>query len=167
MQLFKIIPLIGICLGLGFGAQAQDMGPSNSYQTAVGVRGIGTSGITVKHFTKASTALEGIIGFYPNAFSVTLMVEKYQQAFNTAGLNWYYGIGGHIASQSDVIRNEGIYRRESSDVGFGVDGIFGIEYKIYEIPIAISFDLKPFLEVDTSGDAFLALDPGLGVKVTF
>lgn len=168
MKLLKILPIIGICLGFGLSTNAQQLSsPSSSYTTAVGVRGIGTSGLTIKHFTKASTALEGIVGFYPNAFSATLLVEKYQNAFNTAGLNWYYGIGGHIASQSDVVRRDGLYRRESSEVGFGVDGIFGIEYKIHEVPIAVSFDLKPFLEVDTGGDAFMALDPGLGVKVTF
>lgn len=159
--------LVAFVLLLASVGYSQNLKTGPTYKTAIGVRGIGTSGLTIKHFTKATTAIEGIIGFYPNAFSATILVEKYAQAFDTQGLNWYYGIGGHIATQSNVIRNDGLYRRETSEFGVGVDGIFGLEYKINEVPIAISLDFKPFFEVATNGDAFVAFDPGLGIKVTF
>lgn len=143
----------------------------NTYSntTAIGVRGIGTSGLTIKHFTSSSTALEGILGFGPDAFSLTLLRERYANAFNERGLNWYYGIGGHLAVQTDWVYYDGIrgYRREKGDVGIGIDGIFGIEYKINEVPIALSLDFKPFVEVTTNGDVYPALDPGLGIKFTF
>ncbi|WP_258104166.1 hypothetical protein [Marinoscillum sp. MHG1-6] len=139
-----------------------------NYSTAIGVRAIGTSGITVKHFTRSTIALEGILGFWPDAFSATLLMEKHTLAFNEPGLRWYYGIGGHLAAKSNRVRYDGPgYRRASGDVGLGVDGIFGIEYKIREVPIALCMDLKPFLEVTSTGAAFVALDPGLGIKVTF
>lgn len=142
---------------------------SSSYNTAFGVRGAGTSGLTVKHFTQNSRAIEGILGFYPHAFSVTVLVERYVNAFDAPGLNWYYGAGGHIAATNNKYPNREYwgYRRDDGDVGLGVDGIVGMEYKINEIPIALSLDVKPFLEVTTSGNIFLALDPGLGIKVTF
>lgn len=142
---------------------------SSSYTTAFGVRGAGTSGFTIKHFTQKFRAIEGILGFYPHAFSATVLLEKYANAFETAGLNWYYGAGGHIAAtNSRYDRNEYWgYQRDDGDFGLGVDGIVGMEYKIREIPIAISLDIKPFLEVTTSGNIFMALDPGLGIKVTF
>lgn len=142
---------------------------SYNYRTAFGVRGIGTSGLTIKHFTSKDQAIEGIIGFGPDALTLTALWEKYQNAYDVAGLNWYYGVGGHIATQSDWVYYEGIrqYRRSNGDFGIGVDGIFGIEYKINEAPIAISLDVKPFLEVTTNGDAYLAIDPGVGVKFTF
>lgn len=159
--------IVAFTLILTTATHAQNLKTGPSYKTAIGVRGLGTSGLTIKHFTNSNNAIEGIVGFYPNAFSVTVLVEKYAQAFDTRGLNWYYGIGGHIATQSNVIRNDGIYRRETSEVGLGVDGIFGLEYKINEVPIAISLDFKPFFEVATDGNAFVALDPGLGIKVTF
>ena len=146
---------------------------SSSYTTAIGVRGAGTSGFTVKHFTRNTRAIEGILGFYPNAFSATVLLEKYANAFDTPGLNWYYGAGGHIAATNNKYQRKYQrdeywgYRRDDGDIGLGVDGIVGIEYKINEIPIAISLDAKPFLEVTTSGNIFMALDPGLGIKVTF
>ena len=142
---------------------------TDSYNTAIGIRGAGTSGLTIKHFTQNSRAIEGILGFYPNAFSVTVLVEQYVNAFDTPGLNWYYGAGGHVAATNNKYpdREYWGYRRDDGDVGLGVDGIIGMEYKIREIPFAISLDVKPFLEVTTSGNVFLALDPGIGVKVTF
>lgn len=167
MKIYKSIAVLTLGIFLAVPALTQQLKTGTSYNTAIGVRGLGTSGLTIKHFTGANKALEGIIGFYPNAFSATLLVERYAPAFDEPGLSWYYGIGGHIATQSDVIRNDGLYRRETSEVGFGVDGIFGIEYKIREVPIAMSLDFKPFFEVATDGDAFIALDPGLGIKVTF
>lgn len=167
MKTYKFFATIILSLFLAVPSMAQQLKTGSSYKTAIGVRGLGTSGLTIKHFTESNKALEGIIGFYPNAFSATLLVERYAPAFNEPGLNWYYGIGGHIATQSDVVRNDGLYRRETSEFGLGIDGIFGIEYKIQEVPIAMSLDFKPFFEVDTDGDAFIALDPGLGIKVTF
>ena len=139
------------------------------YKTALGVRGLGTSGLTIKHFTTDRNAIEGIIGFGPGAFSVTALWEHHALAFDEPGLNWYYGVGGHLATQTDWVYYEGLrgYRRREGDFGIGIDGIFGIEYKIKEVPIAVSVDLKPFLEVTTRGDAYLAIDPGLGVKFTF
>ncbi|MEP5613862.1 MAG: hypothetical protein ABJP45_16545 [Cyclobacteriaceae bacterium] len=164
LRAFIITVVLAATASLG---SAQTLNNGTSYKTAVGVRGGGTSGLTVKHFTNSTRAIEGILGFYPNAFSATFLVEKYTQAFDAAGLNWYYGIGGHIATQSDVVKGDGLYRRETSDFGLGIDGIFGIEYKIDGVPIAMSLDFKPFFEVATDGDAFIGLDPGLGIKVTF
>lgn len=142
---------------------------SSTYNTAFGVRGIGTSGLTFKHFTGRNKAFEGIVGFGPDAFSITLLIEYYTPAFDEPGLNWYYGIGGHVATQTQWTNYRTDYRgynRQPDDFGIGVDGIFGIEYKISEVPIAISLDVKPFLEVTTNGNAYLALDPGLGIKFT-
>lgn len=141
----------------------------NQYTTAIGVRAMGTSGITIKHHTSRGYALEGILGFWPDALSATVLFEKYTNAFDVPGLNWYYGGGGHLAIESDFVDhpNEGRYERADGDLGIGIDGIFGIEYKIDQTPIAISLDLKPFLEISTDGGAFVAADPGLGIKVTF
>ncbi|WP_421872184.1 hypothetical protein [Marinoscillum sp.] len=142
---------------------------SYKYNTAVGIRGLGTSGLTIKHFTRSDRAIEGIIGLYPDALSFTLLLENYVNAFDQPGLNWYYGFGGHLATTTnwDYEENYRPYNRTEGDFGIGVDGIFGIEYKINEVPIAVSLDVKPFLEVTTRGDAYLAVDPGLGVKVAF
>lgn len=140
-----------------------------NYGTAIGIRAIGTSGLSIKHFTGSNKALEGIVGFWPHSFSATLLFEKYANAFDEPGLYWYYGAGGHIASHNrwKTYEQPNRYSGRDGDFGIGVDVVVGMEYKIQQVPIAISLDVKPFLEVTTSGSAFFALDPGLGVKFTF
>lgn len=166
MKLLRTIALISTFFIAGQ-LNAQTLQTGQDYKTAVGIRGVGTSGLTIKHFKNYNTAYKGIIGFYPNAFSATFLVEKHSPAFDVRGLDWYYGVGGHIATQSDVIRRDSFYYRRANGFGFGIDGIFGIEYAIDGVPIAVSMDFKPFLEIVDNGDAFIALDPGIGVAVTF
>lgn len=144
------------------------------YKTAIGLRGGGTSGATLKHFTSQRTAVEGILGIWYNAFSVTGLIERYVPAgiSSIPGLQWYYGGGGHIAFETGrtYYVYEGTryaYRYSEGEVGFGLDGILGIEYKIPPIPFAISLDMKPFVEINTFGSAFISLDPGVGIKFTF
>lgn len=157
-----------VALAFPFIANAQST--SGTYNTAIGLRGGGTSGLTIKHFTGSNVALEGIIGLWDNAFSLTGLYEKHANAGAT-GLNWYYGGGFHIAAETyryndrDHYYHRDHYREDG--VGVGIDGIVGIEYKIVPIPFAVSVDLKPFLEINTHGGAFFALDPGLGLKFTF
>ena len=143
-----------------------------SYHTAVGLRGIGTSGLTVKHFTKQDVALEGIVGLWSNAISATLLYEKHANAFDVEGLRWYYGGGGHVVARTHNHNHHKHYYEhhighDNGAAAFGLDGIIGIEYKIKPIPFAVSADLKPNIEVSSTGSAFLRFDPGLGIKVTF
>ena len=144
---------------------------SNTYHTAVGLRGGETSGLTIKQFVGGTNAIEGIIGLWHHGVSATVLFEKHQSAFNVSGLNWYYGAGGHASIASryayyDPYRDR--YRKYyEGSVGLGVDGIVGIEYKIPKAPIALSFDVKPFVEVVSRGYIYSSLDPGLGIKITF
>jgi hypothetical protein len=152
-------------------AQTQPNDPGSvNYSTAIGLRGGETSGLTVKHFFNTGNAIEGIIGFWPSALSVTGLYEHNVPA-GPDGLYWYYGGGAHLAFQTGRIYyvNEGMryYRYTDDALGFGIDGVLGIEYKVPPIPFAFSLDIKPFIEVNTRGRAFVALDPGLGIKVAF
>jgi hypothetical protein len=43
-----------------------------NYKTGVGIRGGGyENGLTIKHFTNSSTAIEGILGLRPGVFVIT------------------------------------------------------------------------------------------------
>lgn len=143
------------------------------YNFAVGLRSGGTTGLTLKK-NYGSTALEGIIGFWDDGFSATLLWERNQNAFNEPGFNWYYGLGGHLAvygNDFDGRKGPSWYRHryhyDDGGFGLGVDGIVGLEYKIPNAPIAVSIDLKPYLEIATDGGAFFSPDPGIGIKVAF
>lgn len=144
---------------------AQKSNPN--YNTAIGLRAGGTSGLTIKRFV-GNNAIEGIIGFAPNAFSITGLYEIHAAAFNEPGFKWYYGGGAHVAFTGNNYywRDNSRYYRNTG-VGLGIDGIIGLEYKINPIPIAISLDLKPFVEMNTNGGIYSFIDPGLGIKVAF
>ena len=140
------------------------------YETAIGARLGGTSGFTIKHMYKPSMTFEGIVGGFANGFSVTGLIEKNLPAFNEKGLSWYYGGGGHLAAYNG--RNMYYNRfgrevdyRERNDIGFGINGIIGLEYRLPDnVPVAFSVDLKPFIEFSTFGNVGMAMDPSVGVK---
>jgi hypothetical protein len=143
----------------------------STYNTAIGLRaGTATSGLTFKQFIGSRTALEGILGVWHHGFSITGLYEKYTPAFNVRGLNWYYGGGAHVAFETGhdfYYRNERHSHYHDDYFGIGVDGLVGMEYKIPPIPVAVSFDLKPFVEIHSNGGGWFGLDPGLGIKFAF
>lgn len=143
---------------------------ANNYGiNALGIRAIGTTGITYKHFNGKGNAFEAILGFGYNSFSITGLAEKYASPFNSDYIDLYYGFGGHMVLQSDsnlgVDRNR--FDNEDDAFGLGVDFILGIEMIIPQTPLALSLDIKPFFEVATTGNAYFGIDPGFGVKVFF
>ncbi len=160
---------VGISLGILFNLlctsplQAQ-------YAAALGVRIGGTSGIAGKYFYKPTIAAEGIIGTFGNGFSLTGLIEKYEPVYNATGFYVYYGGGAHLAFYDGRNSNYSNFGREvdyrrNNNVGFGINAIVGVEYRLPEnIPISISLDLKPFIEVGSSGYVAVAPDPSIGIK---
>jgi hypothetical protein len=142
------------------------------YRTAIGLRIGGTSGITVKHQIMDKLYGEAILGSFDNGFSLTGLLEKNTPILDAEGLYFYYGGGAHIA----VYNGREIYYsrfgrevkyRENNDAAFGINVIAGLEYKLPEnIPIAISMDLKPFIEIGSGGYVAFAPDPSIGLKFT-
>ena len=175
-RILAALTILGFMILSLSAANGQEIEPeinSVDYNTAIGVRAGQTSGLTIKHFTNRNTAWEGILGFWNNGFSATVIREKHVPAFNTRGFNWYYGIGAHAALDAGwdggyvyPYRNRGDYIYDGY-LGLGVDAIAGLEYKIYKLPVAISLDVKPFIEVTTAGNIWMSIDPGLGIKATF
>src|ERR1041385_6868419 len=141
------------------------------YKAAVGFRVGGTTGVDGKYFIRQGKALEGIIGAFGNGVSFTGLVEKYSPVYNATGLYVYYGGGGHLAFYNSYGRYYGYFGREidyhkNNDVGFGINGIVGFEYRMPDgIPISFSADLKPFIEMGSGGYIGIAPDPSIGVKI--
>jgi hypothetical protein len=140
-----------------------------NYKTGVGIRGGGyENGLTIKHFTNSSTAIEGILGFRPGVVVLTGLYEKHAVAFSERSLNWYYGIGAHIGA----IDGDRYYRRygkdryyDDNELLIGADGILGLEWKIPEIPFALSIDLHPRLEL--ARGPYLGIEPAASLRFTF
>lgn len=169
-QTQKAILVAGLFTSFAAGAQSGTAVKS----TAVGLRIGETSGLTFKHFVDQSNAFEGILGVWSNTLGLTALYEKHIPAFDLEGMRWYFGGGGHIAFESRrdyyvyYYGDRNFYHyRMNGGMDWGIDGIIGLEYKIKAIPFAVSFDMKPFAEVNSYGEFYFSLDPGVGLKLTF
>ncbi len=121
-------------------ATAQD------YETAIGFRGGFQQGLTIKHFIGSDAAIEGIIATRWKGYNITGLYEIHANAFDTPGLNWYYGFGGHIGGYNGY-NNHPYFHEDRFYTILGVDAILGIEYNISEIPINLSADWKPAFNI--------------------
>jgi hypothetical protein len=116
------------------------------YQKAIGLRGGLSNGITAKMFLGEKSAVEGILSTRWSGFNITALYEIHRaNAFDVERLNWYYGVGGHIGFWNGTYTTWGT--SGTSYTVIGVDGILGIEYNFLEIPINISLDWKPALNL--------------------
>ncbi len=141
---------------------------------AVGFRAGGTSGLTVKSINSSGRALEGVVGFWNDGLSLTGIYERYKPVSSVNGLGLYYGAGGHLTFYEQNFRGHRWYDGNNNNdnisdgaVGLGIDGMLGLEYKFYSIPIALSIDMKPFVEFTSSDHIWFSIDPGLGIKAIF
>jgi hypothetical protein len=182
----KIIALVFSAAIFSLAANAQEntyaqTHPGNTnnydYNTAIGVRFGGlTSGLTVKHFTNPTTALEGILSFGYRSFVVTGLYEKQYDIASAPGLDWLYGIGGHVG----FFRYGGYYYwvayTENGRVYYvsapgntaavaGLDFILGLDYKFPNAPFNVGLDMKPF--IDFYNGAYAFFDGALSVRFAF
>jgi hypothetical protein len=146
---------------------------TTTYSTAFGLRAGYTGAFTLKQKVGGGNAIEGLLGFWHHGWSATALFERNVSAFGVPGLNWYYGAGAHMSFANWHIHNhrnkENRYRYYyyENDFGIGVDGIIGLEYKIPQIPFALSIDAIPFVEVVNNGTIWGTIDPGFGIKLVF
>lgn len=135
-----ILSLIVVCTTL-VSLQAQD------YKTALGVRlsssnAMVNNSISFKQFISEKVAIEGLFSFGdPLAIGALLELHKPLAA---AGLSWYYGGGGYLAFTKKYDANK---QREVTDPNFGAQGVVGLDYKFNNIPLNISLDWKPELNI--------------------
>lgn len=124
--LFTVLVLL-----LGFTANAQD------YRFALGVRLSNASptlnnSITGKYFVTETSAVEGIVSF-GSRFGVGALLELHRP-FKSAGFSWFYGGGAYVGFQSN-------------DTYLGPTGIIGLDYKFPNLPLNLSLDWKPELDI--------------------
>ena len=147
----KSIVLITFLVAFAVGAKAQN------YKSAVGVR-LGpnsaniTAGFTFKHFINENTALEAIIGVN-NGLGICGLYEKHFDIEAVKNLQWLAGFGGYVAFTG-------------SNTAIGAAGIIGLDYKFEEIPLNLTLDWKPELNI-ISKVGFESSGLGLSARFTF
>jgi hypothetical protein len=110
---------------------------AQDYRFAVGVRLSNATptlnnSITGKYFITERSAIEGLVSF-GNRFGVGGLLEIYKP-FSAQGLSWFYGGGAYVGF-------------EDGDTYLGPTGIVGLDYKFANVPLNISIDWKPELDI--------------------
>lgn len=139
----KILFVCLLTAGLGSlnNLQAQD------YKTALGVRlssanAMQNNSISIKHFVTEKMAIEALFTFGdPVAVGALFELHKPLAA---SGLSYFYGAGGYMAFVKTYNPNN---NKNETDPNFGAQGIIGLDYKFNNIPLNLSLDWKPELNI--------------------
>src|SRR6185436_4503676 len=140
---------------------------SQSYKTALGVRlsssaPIVNNSISLKHFLNEQHAVEALFTFGADQLALAGLYEVHRP-FSTEGLQWFYGGGGYIGfiKTWNPAKNS-----NETDVNFGAQGVIGLDYKFANIPLNLSLDWKPELNL-VSDINFEPAAIGFTVRFTF
>jgi hypothetical protein len=134
----KLLLTIFICSGFAITSlQAQDGAPD--YKLGLGIRFSNSSptlsnSVSVKYFFNEKNAVDALISFGGSRFGIGGLYEIHTPLNATAGLKWYYGAGGYVGFQDH-------------DTYLGPTGVIGLDYKFQNIPLNLSLDWKPELDI--------------------
>jgi hypothetical protein len=148
--------------------QAQD------YTKAIGFRGGESWGFTVSLFSDEKNAAEALLSFRNGGMQLTAMKETFMPVLlnYSTHIFFYKGYGGHLGfvrtnrEGKDTYSSD--YHRRRSFPLAGIDGVLGLEYRLYKYPLTAGFDFKPFAELGGSRIFRLDLwDFGFIIRYTF
>jgi hypothetical protein len=154
----KIYMFLIFALLVAVTTKAQD------YRTALGLRAGVPAGLTVKHFLNENNAIEGILASRWRGFLVTGLYEFEYWTGEYPALNWYWGAGAHVGVWSAGYNP----RLDIAYTGpvVGIDGIIGLEYTFDEIPLNLSLDLLPSINLIGS-TGWGGINSALSVRYVF
>jgi hypothetical protein len=136
---------------------------AQGYRNAIGGRFGTANGITFKTTLGGNKMLDLIANFRSNDgydyFRVTGLYEIYNPIQGAQGLNYYYGLGGSVGSRTRKWDDK-------NQAYLAIDGVLGLDYKFAEVPLNLSLDWKPAIEL-APGTEFDSSGLGLSIRFTF
>lgn len=111
---------------------------AQTYKHQIGVR-LGSSeqaissGFSYRYLFNNNKAVEGIVNLRNDAIALGALYEIFNPIASVEHLQWYYGAGAYVGFQGFD--------------NFGVMGIAGLDYQFTEVPVNLSIDWKPELNL--------------------
>ena len=145
----RIMKKIIIALVLVAGIGSLNSLSAQDYKTALGVRlssstAMVNNSVSIKHFINEKVAIEGLLSFGdPLAIGALVEIHKPLAA---SGLSWFYGAGGYIGFVKTLNTTT---QKTNTDTNIGAQGVIGLDYKFNNVPLNISLDWKPELNIVT------------------
>ncbi len=139
---------------------------AQDYKTALGIRlssspAIVNNSISIKHFVTEKAAIEGLLSF-GDPLAIGALLEIHEQ-LGTPGLRWYYGGGAYLGFVKSYNVNTD---KNETNTNFGAQGVLGLDYKFSNVPVNLSIDWKPELNLVTDIN-FEPAAVGLTARFTF
>ena len=134
---------------------------AQDYKTALGLR-LSSNGpavnnsVSIKHFINPQVALEGLFTFDRKA-AIGALLEIHNE-MTTEGLKWFYGAGAYLGFDSD--------KNNPDRALMGAQGIVGLDYKFANLPLNLSLDWKPELNIIDNIN-FEPAAVGFSIRFTF
>jgi hypothetical protein len=122
-------------------------------KNSIGLRGGISEGITYQRFLHEHRDIKLLLSFRDNGTQLTLMSSKYESVAGRFkdNLYFYYGMGvpGGFTRNVNLLWHFTSGRPENSITRavIGADGLLGVEYRIYSIPLSFGFEYKPFFDL--------------------
>ncbi len=121
---------------------------AQNYKTALGIRlssnaAIVNNSVSFKHFLNEKSAIEALLSFGNNDLAIGGLYEVHKP-FSAEGIQWYYGGGGYVGFAKEYNPNT---KLNENTVNFGGMGVLGLDYKFANIPLNLSLDWKPELNL--------------------
>lgn len=138
---------------------------AQDYKTSLGLRLGLTPGITLKYFVSENTAFEGILGTRWEGTKLTGLFEIHNN-IDDSPLVWYYGGGAHFGIYQGYKDNPWFYDDTETHAVLGIDGIIGLEYTFIKVPINVSVDWKPVINL-IGHSGFLGDGGAISVRYVF
>ena len=139
----KLIVALVLIAGIGTlnSASAQD------YKTALGVRlssaqAMVNNSVSIKHFINEKVAIEGLLSF-GDPLAIGALVEIHKP-LASQGLSYFYGAGGYLGFVKTLNVNT---QKTNTETNVGAQGIIGLDYKFTGVPLNLSLDWKPELNI--------------------
>ena len=116
---------------------------AQDYKTALGLR-LSSNGpainnsVSFKHFMNPKLAIEALLTFDKTA-AIGALFEVHNAMPSTEGLKCFYGAGAYLGFDSD--------KTNTDRALMGAQGIIGLDYKFANLPLNLSLDWKPELNI--------------------
>jgi len=130
------------------------------YKTAAGLLidmgdGVTLVGPHIKNFFTANHGGEGAVLFGNDLTVLQAQYQYHQQVTNANGLQWYLGVGPSFIFG------------DNSDTEVSLVSSLGLDYKITNAPLSLSFDWRPRMMFYDGDSDFLPGRFGLGFRFVF
>ena len=120
----------------------------------------------------AEVAYNAMLSFRKNGVQFTGLKIVYETSLDRISPDLFFGwgYGGHIgfiySDHLQFLGEDYYFHGERFCPLFGIDGWLGAEYRVHEIPLNISLNIKPFVEITLP--SFVRLMPGdVAVSISY